>query len=200
METGRMRIGILGGTFDPIHNGHLQLARAALVIGNLHKVLFLVSKMPPHKSARVSAQERYEMVELALENEPQMEACDIEIHREGKSYTANSLMLLRDHFPDAELFYIIGSDVLPSLPYWYKSEQIFSEVDFLCFRRKGLDGPLEAQIFGFTPEWKRKVHIIDVPIPDISSKKIREALKLDLPCQDIPTAVARYIQSAALYS
>ena len=155
MALKRERIGILGGTFDPIHNGHIQLAKEAISAGNLDRVLFLVSKMPPHKSTCASDQQRFTMVQLALQGESKLEACDIEIQREGKSYTADSVNLLRKKFPEAELFYIIGSDVLPTIPYWYEGEKVFSEVEFMCFRRSGGFYFYGNPIQEFTAEQKR---------------------------------------------
>lgn len=200
MNLRKVRIGILGGTFDPIHNGHIQLAKEAISVGNLDRVLFLVSKMPPHKSTCASDQQRFTMVQLALQGESKLEVCDIEIQREGKSYTADSVNLLRKKFPEAELFYIIGSDVLPTIPYWYEGEKVFSEVEFMCFRRSGGFHFYGNPIQEFTAEQKRKVRFFEVSIPDISSKEIRERLKNGLPCAEISPAVAAYMKREKLYT
>lgn len=200
MNLRKVRIGILGGTFDPIHNGHIQLAKEAISVGNLDRVLFLVSKMPPHKSTCASDQQRFTMVQLALQGESKLETCDIEIQREGKSYTADSVNLLRKKFPEAELFYIIGSDVLPTIPYWYEGEKVFSEVEFMCFHRRGQMFSCEHMLCGLTEGQKSRIHFFDASIPDISSKEIRERLKNGLPCAEISPAVATYMKREKLYT
>lgn len=200
MNLRKVRIGILGGTFDPIHNGHIQLAKEAISVGNLDRVLFLVSKMPPHKSTCASDQQRFTMVQLALQGESKLEVCDIEIQREGKSYTADSVNLLRKKFPEAELFYIIGSDVLPTIPYWYEGEKVFSEVEFMCFHRRGQMFSCEHMLCGLTEGQKSRIHFFDASIPDISSKEIRERLKNGLPCAEISPAVATYMKREKLYT
>lgn len=199
MNLRKVRIGILGGTFDPIHNGHIQLAKEAISVGNLDRVLFLVSKMPPHKSTCASDQQRFTMVQLALQGESKLEACDIEIQREGKSYTADSVNLLRKKFPEAELFYIIGSDVLPTIPYWYEGEKVFSEVEFMCFHRRGQMFSCEHMLCGLTEGQKSRIHFFDASIPDISSQGIRASLQRGVPCPDLPDAVDRYIRQRKLY-
>ena len=199
MNLRKVRIGILGGTFDPIHNGHIQLAKEAISVGNLDRVLFLVSKMPPHKSTCASDQQRFTMVQLALQGESKLEACDIEIQREGKSYTADSVNLLRKKFPEAELFYIIGSDVLPTIPYWYEGEKVFSEVEFMCFHRRGQMFYCEHMLCGLTEGQKSRIHFFDASIPDISSQGIRASLQRGVPCPDLPDAVDRYIRQRKLY-
>lgn len=200
MNLRKVRIGILGGTFDPIHNGHIQLAKEAISVGNLDRVLFLVSKMPPHKSTCASDQQRFTMAQLALQGESKLETCDIEIQREGKSYTADSVNLLRKKFPEAELFYIIGSDVLPTIPYWYEGEKVFSEVEFMCFHRRGQMFSCEHMLCGLTEGQKSRIHFFDASIPDISSKEIRERLKNGLPCAEISPAVAAYMKREKLYT
>lgn len=200
MNLQKVRIGILGGTFDPIHNGHIQLAKEAISVGNLDRVLFLVSKMPPHKSTCASDQQRFTMVQLALQGESKLETCDIEIQREGKSYTADSVNLLRKKFPEAELFYIIGSDVLPTIPYWYEGEKVFSEVEFMCFHRRGQMFSCEHMLCGLTEGQKSRIHFFDASIPDISSKEIRERLKNGLQCAEISPAVAAYMKREKLYT
>lgn len=200
MNLRKVRIGILGGTFDPIHNGHIQLAKEAISVGNLDRVLFLVSKMPPHKSTCASDQQRFTMVQLALQGESKLETCDIEIQREGKSYTADSVNLLRKKFPEAELFYIIGSDVLPTIPYWYEGEKVFSEVEFMCFHRRGQMFSCEHMLCGLTEGQKSRIHFFDASIPDISSKEIRERLKNGLQCAEISPAVAAYMKREKLYT
>lgn len=195
----KVRIGILGGTFDPVHNGHIQLAREAITAGDLDKVLFLVSRLPPHKNAYAADRERFEMVKLALEGADRLEACDIELRREGKSYTSDSVKFLRKEYPSSDMVYIIGSDVLSTLPYWHDGETIFSEVEFMCFHRRGQMFSCEHMLCGLTEGQKSRIHFFDASIPDISSQGIRASLQRGVPCPDLPDAVDRYIRQRKLY-
>lgn len=194
------RIGILGGTFDPVHNGHIRLAKEAIAAGDLDLVLFLVSKRPPHKNVCAADGERYEMVELALRGEDKLRACPVEMRREGKSYTSDSLAELREEYPAAKLFYIIGSDVLSTLPYWHEQEKVFSLVEFICFRRSGGMPSCGGEAQCFSEEQKSRIHVYDACIPDISSQKIRDCLRWHIPCPDISPAVEKYIREKELYA
>lgn len=193
------RIGILGGTFDPIHNGHIRLAKEAVIAANLDRVLFLVSKHPPHKTVHAAGGERLEMVELALRGESSLQACPLEMRREGKSYTFDSIRCLRNEYPSANMFYIIGSDVLSTFPYWKEHEKIFSEVEFICFLRRGQMPPCAKEMQFFSEEQKLRIHMYDACIPDISSRRIRECLRQRTPCSEIPPEVEQYIRRKNLY-
>lgn len=199
MSSREKRIGILGGTFDPIHNGHILLAKEAIIAGGLDYVLFLVSKCPPHKTVCATDIERFEMVELALRGERKLKACSTELQREGKSYTSKSLECLREEYPSTKMFYIIGSDVLLTLPYWHEQEKVFSLVEFICFRRSGGMLPCEQKMRHFNEEQKRRVHFYDVHIPDISSQRIRDCFRRHIPCSEIPSEVEQYIRGKNLY-
>jgi nicotinate-nucleotide adenylyltransferase len=133
------RIGIFGGTFDPIHKAHLEIARAAMAEAHLDRVLFVVAGRPPHKqdSPLTASEHRYAMVEAALAEEPHMEPNSVELEREGPSYTADTLRTLRKQFPEAALFLIIGMDSLVDLPGWREPDVILDLARLLVAPRPG---------------------------------------------------------------
>lgn len=135
----RQRIGIFGGTFDPIHRTHLDIARAALREAELDSVIFVVSARPPHKheATHATPEQRLAMVEAALANESHMEASSIELHRSGPSYTAETLELLAEQHPGADFFLILGMDALKDLPKWRDPERIIERAHLLVFPRSG---------------------------------------------------------------
>lgn len=144
-----MRIGVFGGTFDPIHCTHVDIGRAALEHKALDRVLFVVSADPPHKGDEItSADDRYAMVEAALANEPGLEPCDLELHREGPSYTADTMKTLRELYPDAEFFLIIGQDALIDLPGWRSPQDILDEAQLLVLPRPSEARPIPAVLEG----------------------------------------------------
>ena len=133
-----MAIGILGGTFDPVHNAHIAVAQLAMRQLNLENVLFLPAGDPPHKHARASRWARMEMVRLAVA-QTGFSSCDIEVVREGTTYTVDTLRTLRARYPQAEFFYIIGTDTLYQLPSWRCFAQVKELTQFAVVRRVGED-------------------------------------------------------------
>ena len=131
------KIGILGGTFDPVHNTHIKMAHAAIEALKLDRVLLMPSKKPPHKYASGIADEkdRLEMLRLALEGEDRLFPSDYELKREGFTYTADTLSLLNKENPDDELFFLIGEDSLMYLDEWYKPDVIFENAKIAAFAR-----------------------------------------------------------------
>ena len=112
------RIGIMGGTLDPVHMGHIGMAKAAMASAKLDHVLMLPSGVPPHKTGVASALDRWYMLCAAVAQEPGLEPCRIELDRSGTTYTVDTLSVMREQFPKAELYYIIGSDTLMELHNW----------------------------------------------------------------------------------
>lgn len=132
------KLGILGGTFDPIHAGHIALAREALRRGGLDGVVFLPMARPAHREADADASHRLNMCRLALEGEEGMLLSQAGM-ASGVKYTLETLGPLRREFPDARFTLIIGADKLPSLPYWHEADKLFKACGFLCFPRGGVD-------------------------------------------------------------
>lgn len=165
------RIGIFGGTFDPIHQAHLDLAHAALQQAALDEVLFVVSATPPHKRGEVSvdADARYQMVEAALRNEPHMRASRIEIDRDGPSYTSVTLESLAKEYPGARLFLILGMDAVRDLPQWHQPERILEFATVLAARRPEAEDEFPALLMGHC-------ELLDFEERPVSSTDIRARL------------------------
>ncbi|ADU29833.1 nicotinate-nucleotide adenylyltransferase [Evansella cellulosilytica] len=163
-----MRIGILGGTFDPPHIGHLLMAEEARLQMNLDEIWWMPNKIPPHKEKEsdTTEQDRLEMVKEMISLHSHFKVCDIELHREGPSYTVDTLKLLRGQHPNAVFYFIIGEDSLMNLHKWYKSEEIKKLVSFIVIRRPGYD----------TNEATEGITLLEGPTIDVSSTTIRETL------------------------
>lgn len=192
----KQRIGVFGGTFDPVHNTHLDIARTALDYAHLDKVLFVVSASPPHKTGEVaiSAEERYLLVDAALRNEPTMQACRLEVEREGPSYTADTLKELSHQYPDAALFLIIGSDSLVDLPRWYNPRHILETAHLLVVPRPGTPEPIPELLEGH-------YDILPFKVSSLSSTEIRQNLSEGKPVNTlIPESVSALIHKKGLYN
>ncbi len=197
-----MRIGILGGTFDPPHLGHLVIAEQARANLNLAKVYFVPAKQPPHKlNEPVSPlKERAAMLKLAVDDYPFFGLSMIEASRPGPSYTVDTIRLMRDEFPPAtELYFIMGMDSLENLPTWHKPEELVKRCCLAVLRRPGyhvdLD-KLEEQV----PGVKSSVVFIPAPELDISSSDLQERVRRGQSIHYmVPDAVAEYIEEHHLY-
>jgi len=134
------KIGLYGGSFDPIHNGHLILARDAMERLELDRVIFLPARISPHKLSRPPAppEARCQMLEAALAEEPNFAFDDCEIQREGPSFTIDTVRLYRERFPEAKLHYFIGDDNLPELETWKDISQLREMVQFVVLSRAGV--------------------------------------------------------------
>ncbi len=187
-----MKIGILGGTFNPIHIGHLILAEEAREKLSLDKVIFVPTYLPPHKdnSEIVSAGARLAMVKVAIKGNAYFLASDIEIKRDGRSYTIDTLKEFKSIYPQDELYFIIGSDLLKYLDDWKDLDEIIKMVRFVVATRPGY--PLE----------KIPSHISTIPIRavDISGFEIRKAIKEHKSFRYlVPDGVFKYIDKKRLY-
>lgn len=185
-----MRIGILGGAFDPIHSGHVDAALAAMGCLGLDRVLVLPSGEPPYKRCHASRADRMRMVELACEGHAGMIPCDIEINRPGKTYTVDTLRALKVAEPGNEFCYILGMDAVKTLEKWRGIDEIRGLVKFAAIGRPGFDA-------GQVPEG---IGIIPVQGRDISSGRVRSLVAEGLPIDGlVPDRVAVYIREQGLY-
>ena len=201
-----MRIGIYGGTFNPIHRGHMSAAREAMEQLGLDKLLLVPASVPPHKvlpEGSASPEERLEMANLATaEISRKAEVLDIELRRTGKSYTCDTLREIRQMYPDDELWLLMGSDMFLSLHTWYQPEVILSLAAVGAFSRVESD---EEEIFHrqkrFLEEhYGARVDIIRNPeVVEVSSMEIREALANGQGAEYLPEAVYGYILRKGLY-
>lgn len=196
----RERIGIMGGTFDPIHQGHIRMAQCALESMQLSRVLMLPSGNPPHKPDITPAEDRYRMVCAACAGLPGLEPCREEIDRSGVIYTVDTLSILQEKYPRAELFYLIGADTLMELHNWRRYETVLTMCTFLVCPRSWTYTPQQL-----TEERRRLTALggrflfLDMDVIDISSTEARRAIRDGEGLANLPVQVREYAQAAGLY-
>jgi len=199
------RIGLLGGTFDPIHRGHLEVASFARRRLDLDLVRLVTAKRPPHKRLEgiASAEDRHRMVELAAREAEYLEPDDRELRREGPSYTVDTLRAYRKEEPEAELFFIVGGDTIRELPSWYRLEEIVELARVVTVTRPGFPDRYRREQFpDLPPEAIERLNelVLDMPPQPISSTEIRRRAAAGEPIEGlVPPAVAEYIRSCRLY-
>jgi len=199
-----MRLGLFGGSFDPIHNGHVATVRAAQRALGLDKVLFLPTAVPPHKPGRVlaPAHARYAMVELALLDQEGLEASPHELILGRPAYTIETLEHFRREQPEAELFLLMGEDSFVDLTHWVRYREIVEAARVVVLARPGWDS-LSADL---APELREiaaggRVTFLEQEQVDVSSTRIRERLRDGLPLsrEVVPELVIRYLRKYPLY-
>ena len=194
-------IGLMGGSFNPIHCGHVALARAALESGRVERVLFLPTGNPPHKKEGLADKcDRLRMVELAVEHEAGMAVCREEIDRDGVIYTVDTLAALKRKMPDCTLTYLIGADTLRALGTWRRVETVIERCKFLVMMREGETREEVIRLAGLWTQRGAQIDFLDARKMDISSTQIREQIQKGLPFERlVPQAVADYIHEHGLY-
>lgn len=194
-------IGLMGGSFNPIHCGHVALARAALESGRVERVLFLPTGNPPHKKEGLADKfDRLRMVELAVEHEAGMAVCREEINRDGVIYTVDTLAALKRKMPDCTLTYLIGADTLRALGTWRRVETVIERCKFLVMMREGETREEVIRLAGLWTQRGAQIDFLDARKMDISSTQIREQIQKGLPFERlVPQAVADYIHEHGLY-
>lgn len=196
----RERIGIMGGTFDPIHQGHIRMAQCALDSMELDRVLMLPSGNPPHKPDVTPGEDRYRMVCAACAGIPELEPCREEIDRSGVIYTVDTLSILHEKYPRADFFYLIGADTLMELHKWRRCETVLTMCTFLVFPRSWHYTPQQL-----TEERRRltalggRFILLDMDVVDVSSTELRQALRDGKSTPNLPVQVREYAQAAGLY-
>lgn len=198
------RIGILGGTFNPIHNGHLIIAEDVRERFCLERVLFIPSGQPPHKPDCdvAEAEHRYRMTQLAVASNPFFETSRIETDRNGYTYTVNTLTELHEKYGEGTgLFFIIGADVVPELVTWRDFRQVFRLCEFITVGRPGFGGSdLDAGIERLEKDYGAVIHKVDTRLIEISSTGIRERCGSGKSIRYLtPDDVAEYIRAEGLY-
>lgn len=197
-----MKLGIFGGTFNPIHSGHIELVKHFADLAGLDKVLLIPTNIPPHKVSAdlLSGETRFEMCVLAVESESKIEVSDIELRREGHSYTIDTLKALEKIYEGAQLYLIMGADMLLCLDSWRDYRGIVDRCVICAAARNDntvQELKLKAKALGI-PE--NRVIISDEEIMTVSSTKIRENIKKgDSIAGLVPDAVAKYIADNRLY-
>lgn len=200
-----MKIGIMGGTFNPIHNGHLSLANAALTQYMLDEVWFMPSGLPAHKANHelLPALTRLHMVELAIKEKENFKASSFEIIREGFTYTADTMVALASEYPDAEFYFIIGGDSLMKFHNWVRPEVISAHTKLLAAGRNGYSQEeLLLQADYLNNKFGTKVLFLDMPQLVISSNEIRSLCKeqqYNTVKTMVPKSVFEYITEKQLW-
>ena len=197
------RLGIFGGTFNPPHKGHIYIVKEALIGAKLDKVIFMPCLQPPHKSVAgdVSAEHRYEMTKLAIQNEPRFEISDLEIKSGGPSYTAKTLEILKKEYPTSRLCFVLGGDSLRDLEKWYHPERIFSLAEIVALRRGGIeDRTFEESAEAYRSKYDAEITVVDISPVKVSSSEIRKLLSEGRDVRHImDEAVLEYIQKQGIY-
>lgn len=200
---GKKKIGIMGGTFDPIHIGHLMLAEQAYDKFDLDKVLIMPTGNPPHKDNAVSVptKHRVQMARLAIENNKHFELSLVEVERSGYTYTYETLENLKKENPDVEYYFIIGADSLLDFDKWREPNKICEDATILVATRYNLSSKeLKRQIEEVSNKYNAKIYSLETPNIDISSKLIRALVSTGKSIKYYVTSdVERYIYKNNLY-
>ncbi len=197
----KTKIGVFGGTFHPVHNGHLALARHAADRLGIDRVLFVIDRIPPHKVLAEGATDaqRLDILRLSIADEPRFAAETMELLREGPSYTVDTLKALKEREPDAELYFFMGSDMLHSFTTWRMPETIAKLATLVCTVRPGEGGGEEATAADLKQRYGANVILLDEVSP-LSSTLVRAHIHDALPITDmVPAAAAHYIYLHGCY-
>lgn len=215
----RERIGLFGGTFDPIHLGHVRAAREVLERFSLDKILFIPSFIPPHKerSGIAPARDRLRMVELACAGEPRFAASSVEVDAGGRSYSILTLERIRGLHPGALIFFILGADAFLEIGTWREHERVLEESLFIVMTRPGTRLEEAAEVVG-APLRKRicavadgetvdeafagdhRIFLLPIRALDVSSTEVRRRVRAGKTVAGlVPDAVRDYIRSHGLY-
>ncbi|MCK5240999.1 nicotinate-nucleotide adenylyltransferase [bacterium] len=198
-----MRIGVFGGTFDPVHLGHLRVAEEVAECCQLERVIFIPSGIPPHRrQPETSAAHRLNMVRCAISGNANFSTSPVELQRPGKSYTIDTLIKLSQAHPKDEFYLIIGADQMLKLKKWYQSEQLFEYCRIVAVSRPGT--PLQAiqakMAADFPASILSLISFFRVSALDISSTKIRKKIRHQKSVRYlVPKKVSQYIELYHLY-
>jgi nicotinate-nucleotide adenylyltransferase len=185
------KIGILGGTFDPPHHGHLLIANEVLSALDLDEIWFMPNQEPPHKqkSESITNEDRLEMLKLAIKGNDQFQITTIELERQGLSFTVDTMKIIREIYPDFQFFFIIGADMIEYLPKWNKINELVHLVQFVGVERHK-----------YSHDTSYPIIYVDVPAMEVSSSIIRERLKTGKTVRYLlPDSVIDYIEENNLY-
>lgn len=197
------RTGILGGSFDPIHYGHLSIAEAAADELELDRVILMPARVSPFKLGRKMAEEadRVAMLKLVAAGNDKYAVSTLEVENNGVSYTYDTLQALKKLYPEDELWFLMGTDAFLSLETWYKGPELLREFSFAAAPRPGFDiKVLDEKADYYTEKFKARIRILHNKMLYISSTDIKSAIRDGLPIGNfVPEAVERYINEHGLY-
>lgn len=204
MPDVKRKIGIMGGTFDPIHTGHLVIAEAVRIEYGLEKVLFIPAANPPHKqnSRVIPSMHRYIMAVMATDSNPYFSVSPIEIERSGLSYTIDTVLALIEQYGDkTEFYFIIGADAVQELTTWRNIDHLLDLCYFIAATRPGCKCSIDDVIKSFGIKGQQHIHRLATPELQISSTDIRERVRQGRSIKYIvPESVESYILKEGLYS
>jgi nicotinate-nucleotide adenylyltransferase len=195
------RIGLIGGTFDPIHIAHLVAAQEAAWARGIDEVRFIPARQPPHKRGEpvTEAHHRLAMTNAAIVGNPLFTVSTIEMDREGPSFTVDTLRELRE--PGVELSFIVGMDSLRDLPTWHDPQGILALAEIVAVYRGGIDTVDLSKLESALPSVKERVHVVPIPALDVSSTDIRARVAAGQPIRYlVPNSVIDYIEKNRLYT
>lgn len=185
------KVGILGGTFDPPHHGHLLIANEVLSVLDLDEVWFMPNQEPPHKkkSVSISNEDRLHMLKLAIKGNDRFKIQTLELERNGPSFTIDTMRLIKSQYKDTLFYFIIGADMIEYLPKWHKIDELVKLVHFV-----GVERPKYSHNTAYP------VLFVDVPAMNVSSSMIRERLKSGKTVRYLlPDSIIEYIEENHLY-
>ena len=190
-----LNVGILGGTFDPVHTGHVQIAESFLKSGVIDRLMVLPAPSPPHKQnqERRSFQDRFNMLQIAFQDVERVEVSDIEQKLPKPSYTIRTIDYLQNSFPDQNWYLCFGGDTLATFHKWYQYQEILKRVTLLVAERPGYDSS------SIDPKILKKTIFVDHQPVDISSTEIRDTVQIDGKNLQVPSGVWAYIREKGLY-
>jgi nicotinate-nucleotide adenylyltransferase len=196
------RIGVLGGTFDPPHLGHLAIAQAAMAQLRLQQVLFAPTRQPPHKPLPdiTPVERRIEMVQLAIANDPHFTLSRVDVDREGPTYTVDMLRLLHQQLgAGVDLYFIMGMDSLANILTWRDPHEIIRLCWLAVFQRPGFDANLD-ELEKHLPGLRKRVIMLNSPMLDIAASDLQQRIRAGQSIQHlVPAPVAEYIAKHNLY-
>ena len=198
------KIGIMGGTFDPIHNGHLMIGGQAYKEYGLKEVWYMPSGHPPHKKNRNVSEPatRLAMTELAVKDHEGFVCSDFEVRRTGNTYTAQTLRLLREEYPEHSFYFIIGADSLYEIENWYEPDQVLTQAVILAAQREyeEADRSMDKQIAYLASKYGADIRTLHCEEMDISSAELRSMIARGQSIADyVPGEVSEYIVAHGLY-
>lgn len=194
-------IGVFGGTFDPVHLGHLIIAEELRYQLRLDRVLFLPARQPPHKADRAITAEvhRSAMLDLALAGNPRFTVSTVDLEREGPSFTADSLEIVRRDYPESILYFLMGQDSLRDFPTWHEPNRIARQAHLGVALRPEVALDVEA-VVRRVPEARGRIELVRAPLIGISSQGIRRRVREGLPIRYlVHPEVEHYIYQCGLY-
>lgn len=198
-----VKFGIMGGSFDPVHFGHLMVANEVAHVCGMEGIIFVPAGNPPHKDSKLMADfcHRYEMVRLSMRGNDKFSLSDIEIVHPGKSYTVDTLRAFKRTLGECELFFITGIDAILQLPTWKEPENLMKLCTFIAVDRPGYSSPeVPAKLSELGCAYGGTIEMVHVPMLQISSTDIRQRVRNSRPIKYlVPDLVEQYIFDNKLY-